>query len=298
MNVDGYIRRLGSQALLLALLLPLMGCPFGPAPSAGRYFDVGGYYLFHIDTGPPPDAAGKAGPTVVFMTGLGETLKTWDKVRPEVAKFARTISYDRGGVGWSDRGPDPRTGSEIVRELHKLLSGAKIPPPYILVPHSVAGVYARLYANAYPSEVAGIVLIDTRHEDTANRQALYLPAELAKKLEDRFRITVPFTTIMPGSLGEYLNFENTAMEVRANRDIPSVPLIFLGRGIHQFDFLGVQVDAEQAFELQNALVDEQVRLAPKGEYREVANAMHAIQSDAPKAVVQAIRDIMERAADD
>jgi len=68
-------------------------------------------------------------------------------------------------MGWSEPGPLPRTPQQIVAELHTLLTNAGIPGPSILVGHSIGGKYARLYASRYPQDVAGLVLVDGRHED-------------------------------------------------------------------------------------------------------------------------------------
>src|SRR5690606_11979236 len=79
-----------------------------------------------------------------------------------VSQFARICTYDRAGYGWSDAGPLPRTGRQITDELHRLLLAAGEDPPYILVGHSLGGLYARLYATRFRSEVAGLVLVDSR----------------------------------------------------------------------------------------------------------------------------------------
>ncbi|MFI5093534.1 MAG: hypothetical protein ACHQIK_08835 [Candidatus Acidiferrales bacterium] len=39
-----------------------------------------------------------------------------------MAKFSRAMSYDRAGHGWSDPVREPRTGQQIVQELHALLN--------------------------------------------------------------------------------------------------------------------------------------------------------------------------------
>src|SRR3712207_3720512 len=45
------------------------------------------------------------GPTVVLESGFGNSSSTWNRVQPEVAKFARVCSYDRAGLGGSDPAP-------------------------------------------------------------------------------------------------------------------------------------------------------------------------------------------------
>lgn len=103
---------------------------------------------------------GDGSPTVIFESGLMSTVLTWQKIQPQLAQITRVVSYDRPGLGWSDPGPEPRTASRIVDELHALLAEAKIPPPYVLVGHSFGGLTMPLFAARYPDEVCGIVLID------------------------------------------------------------------------------------------------------------------------------------------
>jgi pimeloyl-ACP methyl ester carboxylesterase len=73
--------------------------------------------------------------------------------------------FDRAGLGWSDPGPTPRTAGQVVSELHTLLNKHGVPGPYVLVGHSFGGFTSRLYHHQYPSEVAGMVLVDAGHED-------------------------------------------------------------------------------------------------------------------------------------
>lgn len=122
-------------------------------PPLGEIVNVGPHRL-HLVT------AGTGSPTVVFESGLMATVLTWNEIQPEVAKAARTVCYDRAGLGWSDPGPMPRDANGIVSELHHLLDRASIPPPYILVGHSFGGLTTRLFAARYSEEVAGLVLLD------------------------------------------------------------------------------------------------------------------------------------------
>lgn len=123
----------------------------------GILVDIGGYKLHLI-------GAGNSGPIVILDAGLGCNSLDWSLVQPEIAKFARAYSYDRAGYGWSEESHKKRTSSNIVDELHALLTNAKIPAPYIFVGHSFGGINAQLYASKYPDEVAGLVLVDSCHE--------------------------------------------------------------------------------------------------------------------------------------
>ncbi len=103
---------------------------------------------------------GAGRPTVVFESGIGATHLNWRYVQEAIAKFAGTVSYDRSGLGWSSRCRSARTPANIACELHRMLEGAAIRPPFVLVGHSFGGQVMRRYALLYPEEVAGVVLID------------------------------------------------------------------------------------------------------------------------------------------
>lgn len=128
----------------------------------GKLVDVGGWRLHLNCTG---KREGKA-PTVVLESGSGDFSIDWSLVQPEVARFARVCSYDRAGAGWSELGPRPRTWRQIAYELHTALQKAGEKGPYVLVGQSLGGLLIRVYAGQYPKEVAGMVLVDSTHEDT------------------------------------------------------------------------------------------------------------------------------------
>ena len=130
-------------------------------PPPSEMVDVGGSIIMHLHcTGEEGRAS-----TVVMDIGAGGNLLDWGPVQPEVAKFARVCTYDRGGAGWSDPGTQPRTSQQFVGELHALLSNAGVEGPYVLVGHSLGGNDAQIYASRYPDEVAGMVLVDSAIAD-------------------------------------------------------------------------------------------------------------------------------------
>ena len=156
---------LGQAALVLVLLLSALPAraqtdTVPPLPPPGRLIDLGGWRLHLNCTGERRPAQ----PTVVLEAGAGGFSVDWSLVQPEVARFARVCSYDRGGAGWSDLGPRPRTLRQIVWELHELLRRAGERPPYVLVGHSYGGTLARQYAFTHRDEVAGIVFDESGHE--------------------------------------------------------------------------------------------------------------------------------------
>ncbi|HVH30093.1 MAG TPA: alpha/beta hydrolase [bacterium] len=108
---------------------------------------------------------GRGTPTVLLEAGAGDFSFDWSLVQPSIASVTRVCSYDRAGYAWSEPGPSPRTIRQIAAELRALLTNAHEPPPYVLVGHSLGGLYVRLYAVTHPAEVAGLVLIEATHED-------------------------------------------------------------------------------------------------------------------------------------
>jgi len=138
-------------------------------PPIGQMFDIGGYRLhMHIE--------GEGAPTVVFDSGAGGIGLHWELVRPSIAKVARVVTYDRAGLGWSDPSPKPRHADVMAEELHTLLKNANIEGPFILVGHSLGGIVARQFAAKYPNDVAGLVMVDSAHE----QQVKHFPEALVK----------------------------------------------------------------------------------------------------------------------
>jgi len=120
----------------------------------GRWIDIGdGRKLYLIEKG-------AGGPTVLFESGIAATNLNWFHVQEIVSQFTYTASYDRGGLGWSSPNRTARTPGNIALELHAMLEGAEIKPPYILVGHSFGGLVMRRYALLYPEDVASVLLVD------------------------------------------------------------------------------------------------------------------------------------------
>jgi len=102
-------------------------------------------------------------PTVIFENGLGATYDYWDKVIPEVSKNATVYAYNRAGYGKSTASSNRRDGETIINELRSNLSHKGIKPPYILVGHSLGGLYMQYFARRYPKEVQALILVDSTH---------------------------------------------------------------------------------------------------------------------------------------
>lgn len=100
---------------------------------------------------------------VVFENGLGGRMEWWKKVLSEISKDTTTFAYNRPGYGESDSVSTPRDGSHVVDELRSLLRSKGLSPPYVLVGHSLGGLYMQLFARCYPDEVSALILVDSTH---------------------------------------------------------------------------------------------------------------------------------------
>jgi pimeloyl-ACP methyl ester carboxylesterase len=131
-------------------------------PQIGRSVDIGGRTLNIF-------CSGAGAPPVIFESGGPGPGLEWEAFQPEAAKFTQACWYDRAGEGWSDLGPFPRTSVAISSDLHALLKRAGVPAPYVFAGASFGGLNSRVYGGLYPNEVAGMILIDSAHEDELRR---------------------------------------------------------------------------------------------------------------------------------
>ncbi len=134
-------------------------------PAPGRFVEVSGagIHIYGQGAGDPP---------VIFDAGIAATSLSWSGIQPEVSKFARAISYDRAGLGWSDSIAEPRDIWRLADELRKILDAAEVPKGRFLVAHSFGGMIAIAYALRYPEELRGLVLVDPASaEEWANPTA-------------------------------------------------------------------------------------------------------------------------------
>jgi pimeloyl-ACP methyl ester carboxylesterase len=124
-------------------------------------------------------ATGEGSPTVILESGAAGYFGIWEWVQKEVSKHTRVVSYDRSGLGFSQKPAGKRDGYSIAEELDEMLSRAGEHPPYILVGHSFGGLLSMAYAHLYPEKSAGIVLVDPHHPDQIERNA-----ELRKSIQN------------------------------------------------------------------------------------------------------------------
>jgi pimeloyl-ACP methyl ester carboxylesterase len=285
------VRKILSWAFCAASLVQCAAAQ-GPKSAAGGppqlqpRVDVGGRRLQINCSG----ASAAGGPTVVLESGFGHSSSAWARVQPEVAKFARVCSYDRAGLGGSDPAPAPRTAVAFTEDLHALLSNAKVPGPYVLVGHSLGGILARLYASYYPAEVAGMVLVDSAHEDEPDRGLALIPADTLKQMlkgakPEDLVIRTPGESLDHCSLRGLMN----ALHWRAD-----IPLVVLTQGLpyRPEDYPDPSL-APKYYQLHLELQRDLVRRSARGRQVMAEKSGHLIHQDQPELVVNAIRQVVE-----
>ncbi len=243
------------------LLLLVLGAAF--SVSAQEVISVNGRKLFLDCQGDAP------GPTVILLAGGGGTTSTWDKVQFAVAAFARVCSYDRAGLGRSSTVRTPQSAAQIVDDLSALLIAGNVTAPYVLVGHSIGGLYARKFDEKHDSEVAAIVLVDSSHEEQIWR----------------------FAKDEPTALDEYPNWrDSNAME--AEGFLPpekrlqwhfAKPLIVIEHGI----------PPEPTW---HTMQEDLASRSPKGELITATRSSHYIQKIQPDLVIEGIRTVLLKVA--
>lgn len=122
-----------------------------------------------------------ARPVVVFESGLGDGAQAWDGIVGSLPAATRIFRYDRPGYGTAPTTRTARDPCTIARELRAKLKAGNVPPPYILVGHSLGGQYQYAFSKLYPGDVAGLLLLDATppgHFSTIRRQLPVLAAQL------------------------------------------------------------------------------------------------------------------------
>ncbi|OYX29436.1 MAG: alpha/beta hydrolase [Hydrogenophilales bacterium 32-62-9] len=221
--------------------------------------------------------AGKSAPAVVFESGLGGTMDWWAKVFPEVAKETMVFAYNRPGYGESERAVTPRDGDHVVDELRALLKSRNLTPPYVLVGHSLGGLYMQLFARRHPDEVAALVLVDSTHPEQ------FKGAGARENWPAWAR--VGFGLLLSETAETELNaMDATGVAVLSLPPLEGKPVFVLSKLEPMQEKSALTIDA-------NEKRKDIVRLHP-GAKQIWVDSGHAIPLEKPEAVIQAIREAL------
>ena len=232
--------------------------------------------------------AGEGSPAVVLLTGYGVNMDlSWKEIVPQLETISTVFAYDRLNYGKSDRSEEgvPQTGKEIVAFLHDLLlQQTQLHPPYLIVGHSIGGMYAQLYARLFPDEVSGVVLLDSSHpEQVAMKRACK---------ESVFRLAVGKFFDWLAAVGnprrhtEISSFEETAKQISSAPSFPDIPLVVVSAGKASL------FTSEEFWSMHQNNQRRLVALSPQGRQIIAKNSGHFVQFDEPEVVLQAIKDML------
>jgi pimeloyl-ACP methyl ester carboxylesterase len=268
----------------------------------GQLVDIGGYQLHYILKGER-----KAGqPLVILEAGIGQNVLDWQKVQPDIAEFAQVIAYDRAGYGWSEAGQLSRNPKQLVEDLHTLLDKLELKPPYLLVGHRFGGMFVRLFAETYPDEVAGLILVESSHPDVVNKED---NSPEIKRLQRNKRFFQPIGLVRWFTRRSYQNTQLDAATkaqylarmLLDNQNIirEATPLfqdkLELSDSISQPLTIVSRAD-DQDLERERRWSDLQhdlARLAPHARHIHAESSSHWLLFAEPETVVKAIREQLE-----
>jgi pimeloyl-ACP methyl ester carboxylesterase len=239
---------------------------------------------------------GHGSPTVVFE--LGQTTD-WFAIQNSLAATTRVCSYDlpnaNGPFSRSEPAPTPRTAADIVTELHTMLATAGVPGPYVLAGFSNGGLYSLLYASRYPSDVAGLVLIDGVHPDYYARRLAMLKQLLPPDAYAVFEREA--TTALPRLLDpEQIDIVTSQAQTRAAlaaHPLRPMPLAVLTHGIPAEDRPDWPNAEDEALWLQ--LQDELAALEPGSTHLIAAGSDHDIPLNRPDLVIAQVTRVVHAA---
>lgn len=291
-------------------------------PPDGQIYDADGTRMHLLTVGSGPV-------TVVMEAGLNGTHLEWSKVQPFVAQHTRVCTYDRVGLGYSEPGTVAIDTEAVAHRLRQLLKQAGISGPFVLVGHSYGGLHARTFARLYPSEVAGVVLVDSVHES----QLRYFPEEAVRSpwiLDALFRCGPLLSRIglyrllnLPGLLAGNLNLpadtrlrakilmqpsatwramlaEYRMSRIETNQDAiaplpPHLALTVITQGKGAGSDLQ-HVSPTVAAEVSRTWLELQKRLASLSDTSRhivAGGSSHYVQLDDPECVISCILDMLE-----
>ena len=236
--------------------------------------DAGGHTLTML-------IGGEGTPAVVFEGGFGVGIASWSTVQSDVAKFSRTVSYDRAGLMQSEAGPKPRSAKQIALELHTALQKSGIRPPYVLVGHSLGGIFIRVFADMYPKDVAGMVLIDPSQEAFDDWARSH---QIAQPKDDQAQLT----KLSQGIRDESAAVDTDFQQARGAKLPAGIPVILLT----------AMKDENVSAETRKVWVekhDEWISKVAGGKHIKVEKSGHFIQGEQPQIVIDAIKQVIDQA---
>jgi pimeloyl-ACP methyl ester carboxylesterase len=230
-----------------------------------------------------------AGPaTILLLNGAGVTLEGWCGLYPGIEEIGTVFAWNRFGVRGSDAPRLAQTGAVVIASLRELLVYAGLEPPYVLVAHSLGGLYANLFARLYPQEVAAVLFLEATHpkdQEVLKAHETQLTRALTKVL------SLPQWLFKANLHSEIESVGQIVEEVRAAGAFPGIPVAVVTGGSNPPKWLM----SPNALQARRAHQQELARLGAQGEQVIAARSGHFPQLSEPGLVLDILRRLVDRA---
>jgi pimeloyl-ACP methyl ester carboxylesterase len=233
--------------------------------------------------------SGTGQPTIVLLNGAGVTLEGWRALYPAIEQVGTVFAWNRFGVKGSDAPRLAQTGAVVVASLRELLAYAGLVPPYVLVGHSLGGLYANLFARLHPTETAAVLFVEATHprdQEVLRQHETQLTRALGKIF------ALPQWLFRANVHAEIEWVGETVQEIASAGAFPPVPVTVITGGANPPKWL-MPPAAAQA---RRAHQQELVRLSPLGDQVVAARSGHFPQLTEPALVLDTLRGLVNRLA--
>ena len=218
--------------------------------------------------------------TAVFLNGFRMHFNSWDKVYPDIAKSHRVLLLNRAGVGLSPKAQVPQTGRVVVDSLRQTIWRAGVKPPYVLVGHSLGGIFANLYVRMFPAEVAGVVFVESAHPLEIIEQKQIPPPFLLRALNNGVKAIEKLFDRYKFSEDDCI--EETVRQLEAAGDFPDIPLTVV-TGVRKMPMV-----PQRAFDLHIQFQKKLLQLSRRSRYLVCEGSGHFPQLTESGLVIAAI----------
>jgi pimeloyl-ACP methyl ester carboxylesterase len=230
--------------------------------------------------------AGNSGPVVVLINGFRMPLSSWSRLYPEIQNHGRIFTYNRRGIGKTTKATRPQTGVEIIGTLEKNLNALNLFPPYILVAHSLGGLYANLYARAKPEHIAAVVFVEATHPNEKILQQEFKPPHLVRALTGALKAIDTFFDAYQHSEDECVY--QTVQQIETAGSFLAIPVYVVSGGKK------LPLVPEKSFAIHQQCQKALVKLSPHSKHITAGQSGHFPQITEPGIVNQAIKNIVEQ----
>ena len=280
----------------------------------GEFLEIRGHKLHYMKKG-------TGSPTVVFDAGLGEGILSWSKIQNNVSEYASTISYDRAGIMWSERGNNPKSSKQISSDLHELLIKSKAQKPYIIVAHSLSGLTLRNFISEHNKDILGVVFVDVSHPDQMNRfpketSSLFnkTPAWLISfassigivrlffnpiypNTKENDPINIKVKALRPKSISaaveELQSFNSIANKAANITTFGNTPLVIItGASPERYKYLKNEMLEKQFYNIWSELQQDLLKLSSDSKQILAKKSGHIVQMEQPEIIIKSIKKII------